>query len=88
VTDPARYAPYAVTLRLLQATIRHHPQAFAWRPPPYEYEYEKWPIDLLIGDASIRRRLEALEPIEAIEASWQAPLDDFKAMSREVHLYA
>jgi uncharacterized protein YbbC (DUF1343 family) len=87
VTDPASYAPYAATLRLLQAVIRHHPQAFAWRAPPYEYEYEKWPIDLLIGDSSIRQRLEALEPIEAIEASWQAPLDEFKAMSREYHLY-
>jgi uncharacterized protein YbbC (DUF1343 family) len=88
VTDPARYAPYIVTLRLLQAAIRQHPQAFAWRLPPYEYEYEKWPIDLLIGDASIRQRLETLEPIETIEASWQAELDDFRAMSREVHLYA
>ena len=87
VTDPAHYAPYAATLRLLQAVIRHHPQAFGWRPPPYEYEYEKWPIDLLIGDSSIRERLEALEPIEAIEASWRPQLEEFKAMSREYHLY-
>ncbi len=87
VTDPVRYAPYAATLRLLQAVIRHHPQAFAWRPPPYEYEYEKWPIDLLIGDSSIRQRLETLEPIEDIEASWHAQLEEFKAMSREYHLY-
>jgi uncharacterized protein YbbC (DUF1343 family) len=88
VTDRQRFAPYATTLRLLQAVIRHHPQEFAWRLPPYEYEHEKLPIDLLIGDQSIRLRLGALEPIESLEASWQAELDGFKEMSREYHLYA
>ncbi len=87
VTDPQRYAPYAATLRLLQAVIRHHPHEFGWRPPPYEYESEKLPIDLLIGDPSIRQRLENLEPIESIEASWHARLEDFKARSREIQLY-
>ena len=86
-TDARRYAPYAVTLRLLQAILRRHPREFAWRPPPYEYEHEKMPIDLLIGDRSVRQRLEELEPIERIEASWRGPLEEFKAMSREHHLY-
>jgi uncharacterized protein YbbC (DUF1343 family) len=88
ITDPQRYAPYAATLRLLQAVIRHHPHEFAWRPPPYEYEYEKLPIDLLIGDPSIRQRLENLEPVESIEASWRTPTEEFAALSREQHLYA
>jgi uncharacterized protein YbbC (DUF1343 family) len=88
ITDPQRYAPYAATLRLLQAVIRHHPHEFAWRPPPYEYEYEKLPIDLLIGSPSIRQRLENLEPVEAIEASWRTQTEEFAALSREQHLYA
>jgi uncharacterized protein YbbC (DUF1343 family) len=86
-TDPQRYAPYAATLRLMQAIRRRHPREFAWRPPPYEYEHETMPIDLLIGDRSIRQRLEDLEPIERIEASWRGPLEEFKAMSREHYLY-
>jgi uncharacterized protein YbbC (DUF1343 family) len=87
LTDPRRYASYTATLRLLQAVIRHHPEKFSWRPPPYEYEYEKLPIDLLIGDRSIRQRLEALEPPGSIEAAWRGELDEFQAMSREYHLY-
>lgn len=87
VTEPPRFAPYPLALRLLQAALRHHPGEFAWRPPPYEYEYHKAPIDLLIGDPSIRQRIEALEPVESIEASWQAELDEFRVMSREYHLY-
>jgi uncharacterized protein YbbC (DUF1343 family) len=87
VTEPPRFEPYVLTLRLLQAVLRHHPDEFAWRPPPYEYEYDKTPIDLLIGDPSIRRRIEALEPIESISASWRADLDEFRAISREHLLY-
>ncbi|MCU0561504.1 MAG: DUF1343 domain-containing protein [Desulfobacterales bacterium] len=87
VTDPQRFAPYRATLRLVQALLRHHPQEFAWRPPPYEYEHERMPIDLIIGDGAVRRRLEALEPLESIEASWRQELAEFDALRREVFLY-
>jgi uncharacterized protein YbbC (DUF1343 family) len=87
VTDPLAYAPYRTSLRLLQAVMRLHPAEFAWRPPPYEYEFERLPIDLLIGDRQVRERLESLEPLEDIEASWQEELTAFRQLSREYHLY-
>lgn len=87
VTDPQRYRPYAAALELLQAVIRHHRQEFAWKPPPYEYEYERLPIDLIIGDRSVRERIEGLEPIADIARSWREALATFLALSRTVHLY-
>jgi uncharacterized protein YbbC (DUF1343 family) len=87
LTDPRRYAPYTASLCLLQAVMRHHPGKFSWRPPPYEYEFEKLPIDLLVGDRSIRKRIEALEPVASIEASWHTELNEFRTLSREYHLY-
>jgi uncharacterized protein YbbC (DUF1343 family) len=87
VTAPRRYRPYATTLRLLRAVICRHPDQFEWKPPPYEYEFERMPIDLIIGDRDIRRRLENLEPVDAIEAGWQEELGRFKTISREFHLY-
>jgi len=87
VTDPEAYRPYGTTLRLLQAVVAEHPREFAWRPPPYEYEFERLPIDLLIGDGEVRRRLEALEPVERLEASWREELEDFQEASRAFHLY-
>jgi uncharacterized protein YbbC (DUF1343 family) len=87
VTDPRRFAPYATTLKLLQASMRRHPAQFSWRPPPYEYEFEKLPIDLLIGDPIVRQRIEQMEPVEHIEASWQTELDTFRKMGREYWLY-
>lgn len=88
VIAPRRFGAYSATLQLLQAVIRHHPEQFAWRPPPYEYEFEKLPIDLLIGDPSLRRRLEAMEAVADLEASWQAELNEFAEMSRSYHLYS
>jgi uncharacterized protein YbbC (DUF1343 family) len=87
VTDARRLSPYRLTLALLQAMLRRHPGEFAWRPPPYEYEFEKLPIDLLLGDAVLRRRLETLEPLAEIERSWAAELQEFGRMTREILLY-
>jgi uncharacterized protein YbbC (DUF1343 family) len=87
VTDPQNFRPYECSLYLLQQVLRLHPQDFDWNPPPYEYEFEKRPIDLIIGDRSIRQRIESQESMDAIAASWQGDLEDFKAMSREFHLY-
>lgn len=87
VTDPERYQPFFLSLKLLQAALRLHPDAFAWKQPPYEYEFEKLPIDLILGSRSLRRRLESLEPPETLARSWQAPLARFASMSRSYHLY-
>ena len=87
VTDPRRFGPYGATLRLLQVSQRCHPNQFAWRPPPYEYEFEKRPIDLLIGDPIVRQRIEQMESVQSLELTWKNELDDFRAMSREHWLY-
>jgi uncharacterized protein YbbC (DUF1343 family) len=87
VTDRGRYRPYATSLKLLQAVMQMHPRDFRWKPPPYEYEFDRRPIDLIIGDVTVRRRLAAFEPVETIAASWQADLDAFSVASRECYLY-
>ena len=87
VTDPRQYRPYATTLHLLQAVIGNHRDQFRWKAPPYEYEFKRKPIDLIIGDRNIRRRIETLEPLDEIEASWQEDLEGFKEISKGFHLY-
>jgi uncharacterized protein YbbC (DUF1343 family) len=87
VTDPQHYRPYATSLKLLQAVIRHHRQDFQWKPPPYEYEFDRLPIDLIIGDRAIRERIERLDSIADIAASWRDALDRFVSLSRDIHLY-
>ena len=87
ITDPDEFRPYETGLRLLQAVIEHHKKDFEWKQPPYEYETQKLPIDLIIGDGKIRSRLENLEPVESIVESWQAELQEFSEISQKYHLY-
>jgi len=87
VTDPLAYKSYATTLKLLRAVYMYHTDEFEWKSPPYEYEMEKQPIDLLIGDKNIRLRIEAGDNVDEIEKSWQIDLDKFTEISRQVHLY-
>jgi uncharacterized protein YbbC (DUF1343 family) len=87
VVDPNAYKPYCTTLALLRAVRYLYADQFKWKSPPYEYEYERLPIDLIIGDTKIRQRIEAFEEIEEIEKSWQPELTEFKEKSREFYLY-
>ena len=32
---------------------------FAWRPPPYEYEHDKLPFDILAGSSDLREQIQA-----------------------------
>lgn len=87
ITDPKTYTPYLTTLKLLQAILHLYPKDFQWKQPPYEYEAEKMPMDLLIGDQKIRTRIESFENIDDIAASWQPELDVFEAIRRKYWLY-
>jgi uncharacterized protein YbbC (DUF1343 family) len=88
ITDRDRYQPYLTTLQLLQAIIRCHPDAFEWKAPPYEYEFEKRPIDLILGDADLRRCIKAQEDPEMLARSWQGELLAFREACRPSLLYA
>lgn len=87
VTSPDAYRPYFTSLQLLRA-IRHlYPDQFEWKRPPYEYEFEKQPIDLIFGDKVIRQRLEANETVASIQKSWLNELQEFNRLRSRFYLY-
>jgi uncharacterized protein YbbC (DUF1343 family) len=87
VTDPHTFLPWRTSLALLQAVLQHYPGEFARKEPPYEYEYERLPLDLIIGDRNIRQRLEQGEPIAELETSWQDDLREYRERCQAVFLY-
>jgi uncharacterized protein YbbC (DUF1343 family) len=58
ITDPRTYRPCSLSLALLREILKLHRPCFAWKEPPYEYEYERLPIDLILGDGTLRQGLE------------------------------
>ncbi len=87
VIDPATFRPYRTGLVLLQAMLSLYPDRFRYKEPPYEYEYTRLPLDLILGDTSLRKQLEQGTAVAQLEAGWQEELDHFKAMRQEVLLY-
>jgi uncharacterized protein YbbC (DUF1343 family) len=74
---------------MLQVVLKlHREDGFEWKKPPYEYEYRQLPIDLIIGDRRIRKRLENQENPADIAASWQKDLNGFKTLSKRFYLYS
>jgi uncharacterized protein YbbC (DUF1343 family) len=88
VLNPLDFSPYASSLSLLQAVVHHHKDHFAWKSPPYEYEFTRLPIDLIIGDSTIRKRLENRESVDHMVTTWQTDLNEFLEISRKYYLYA
>jgi uncharacterized protein YbbC (DUF1343 family) len=59
IVDPPAVRSVTATLHLLAAVRRSYPNDFAWLPPPYEYEREKMPIDILFGSSRLRQAFES-----------------------------
>lgn len=87
VTDPLAFRPYRTSLALLQALHSLYPERFAYKTPPYEYEFERLPMDLIIGDRTVREAVENGVAVAALEQEWQGELNTYRQRCRTVLLY-
>lgn len=69
----------------LTAAFHEADRQFSWRQPPYEYEHEKLPFDILAGSAELREQIEGHVPIADIGRSWEASVAAFERV-RQRHL--
>jgi len=73
VTDPVALRPVELTVRLLRALRRQDPVAMTWREPPYEYEEDLLPIDILAGGPWLREWVDSdtAPPELDVDAWWE-----------------
>lgn len=87
VGDIAKFRPFRLGLAICQGICHVHGDRFQWLPPPYEYEYEKLPIDIILGDGTVREQLErGVDPAE-LEADRQAALEVYRRQRADCLLY-
>ena len=87
VTDRQRFKPVETGVALIDMFRRFDPVRFEWRQPPYEYEHEKVPIDILAGSQLLREQIERGTPIQEIAASWRDDEDEFRRLREPYLLY-
>ena len=49
VIDRDAFQPFATGVEIIRTIRRLYANSFQWKPPPYEYEYERLPIEVLLG---------------------------------------
>ena len=81
------FKPVLVGVALAGMFRRTNPSKFAWRQPPYEYEHDKMPIDILAGSATLRAQIESDVPAAEIAASWRADEDAFRTVRERFLMY-
>lgn len=77
VTDRDRFRSFEAYYELIRAVARLHPDRFAWKKPPYEFECQRPPIDMICGSDLIRRSIAKAIPYARLRA----------AVERETHSY-
>ncbi len=87
VTDRNSFKPFETTLIILSYLLKTYPQMFFWKNPPYEYEYEKMPVDILLGNGWLKNMLEEQQKIGIMQQKWMKELNDFKEIRKSYLIY-
>lgn len=87
VLDRVRFRPVRTAVELIAEFRRQSPDRFAWREPPYEYEHDKQPIDILFGSDRLRTTIDGGGDVAAFVASWRADEEGFRQVRQKYLLY-
>lgn len=81
------FKPYLTSLAILAAVLELWPDDFKLKEPPYEYEFTRRPIDLILGRGDLFDRLAAgCCPLE-LEKSWREDLSQYAPGRQACLLY-
>jgi uncharacterized protein YbbC (DUF1343 family) len=87
VLDRRAFRAVETGIALIEAFRASGPERFAWKDPPYEYEHERIPIDVLAGSTGLREQIEAGVPAHEIAWSWKDATEAFVRVRQRFLLY-
>lgn len=88
VCDPSLFKPVATMIEILSLIFRTSPEGkVSFNTPPYEYEYNLLPFDILSGDSQMRIVLEQGLSLEQEKERWREEISVFKRELKNIALY-
>lgn len=85
--DRAAFDPVRTGLSLLRGVVALHPGDFAWKQPPYEYEHDRLPIDVIAGGPWVREWCEGRHAWTALDERARTDSARFEVDRRPYLLY-
>ena len=79
VTDRAVFKPVLMGVAILQHLFQRYSGQFSWKEPPYEYVWDRDPIDILLGQYWLREAIEQSTDLGWIETKMEAEAHAFYA---------
>lgn len=83
VINREKFKPFKTGVAIIKAIHDLYPEYFQWKQPPYEYETEKMPIDILAGTDRLRKDIENGKSIEHMEEWWKEQCLEFQRKVRK-----
>jgi uncharacterized protein YbbC (DUF1343 family) len=83
VLDRRIFKPVLTGVALIDQIRAAGPADFSWRKPPYEYEHEKEPIDILAGSSALRTALDAGARAEELAPVWDREMQPFLEVRKQ-----
>jgi uncharacterized protein YbbC (DUF1343 family) len=88
VTDVNLFKPVVTALEIFDAIIETSPAGtLKFNLPPYEYEYNLMPFDILSGDSLMRESLLDRKSIKMEKERWADEIEEFKTEFRSFSAY-
>lgn len=87
VTNRETFRPALAGIAVVKTAFDMYGDEFKWKNPPYEYEYDKNPFDVIAGTSKVREAIERGDSLDSIKDSWEAPLAEFTRLRAGYLLY-
>ena len=86
ITDREEFKPFKTGVAIIKVIFELYNEQFKWKEPPYEYETEKLPIDILAGTDKLRAYIEEGRSLKQMEDWWEAQCIEFDSEVRKQYL--
>ena len=88
VTDIEKFRPVATALEIFDAILETSLEgSLQFKLPPYEYEYNLMPFDILSGDSVMRESLLARKETSVEKSRWESEIEQFRKEFSYLSIY-
>ena len=87
VRDRKAFHPVLTAIAVITASREMGNGKFEWRQPPYEYEYERLPFDILAGNDWLRQAIEQSTMLDSFQARLADEVSAFEGARKSSLIY-